>query len=62
VAFVCRAQLRAAAADPVVLLEKLAALHDRGLLSYEEFQQQKRRLLGPAEKPGESLTKRGRDS
>ncbi len=33
-------------ADPVDRLERLAALKDRGLLTDEEFDQQKRRILG----------------
>lgn len=32
--------------DPVDRLERLAALKDRGLLTDEEFQQQKRKILG----------------
>jgi hypothetical protein len=35
-----------AAADPVEQLTKLADLRDRGVLSDEEFEQQKRRILG----------------
>ncbi|GAA4541113.1 SHOCT domain-containing protein [Mycobacterium paraffinicum] len=33
-------------ADPVERLERLAALKDRGLLTDEEFEQQKRKILG----------------
>lgn len=33
-------------ADPIDRLERLAALKDRGLLSDEEFEQQKRKILG----------------
>ena len=33
-------------ADPIDRLEKLAALKDRGLLTDEEFEQQKRKILG----------------
>ncbi|WP_243841452.1 SHOCT domain-containing protein [Mycobacterium sp. DL592] len=35
-----------APADPVDRLERLAALKDRGLITDEEFEQQKRRILG----------------
>ncbi|MCV7437030.1 SHOCT domain-containing protein [Mycobacterium seoulense] len=34
------------AADPVDRLERLAALKDRGLLTDDEFEQQKRKILG----------------
>ncbi|OBF55022.1 hypothetical protein A5756_00520 [Mycobacterium sp. 852002-53434_SCH5985345] len=34
------------AADPIERLERLAALKDRGLLTDEEFEQQKRKILG----------------
>ncbi|MCB0939912.1 MAG: SHOCT domain-containing protein [Mycobacterium sp.] len=37
---------QAQAADPVDRLERLAALKDRGLITDEEFAQQKRRILG----------------
>lgn len=37
-----------AANDPVDRLERLAALKDRGLITDEEFDQQKRRILGEA--------------
>lgn len=33
-------------ADPIERLERLAALKDRGLLTDEEFEQQKRKILG----------------
>ncbi len=32
--------------DPVDRLERLAALKDRGLLTDDEFEQQKRKILG----------------
>jgi TPP-dependent pyruvate/acetoin dehydrogenase alpha subunit len=32
--------------DPIDRLERLAALKDRGLLTDEEFEQQKRKILG----------------
>jgi Short C-terminal domain len=40
------APAQAAAADPVDQLEKLADLRDRGVLTPEEFEAQKRRILG----------------
>ncbi|TXI52277.1 MAG: SHOCT domain-containing protein [Mycobacterium sp.] len=40
------AAAQAQAADPVDRLERLAALKDRGLITDEEFAQQKRRILG----------------
>ncbi|PJE24496.1 MAG: hypothetical protein CK431_05720 [Mycobacterium sp.] len=36
----------AASQDPIDRLERLAALKDRGVLTDEEFEQQKRRILG----------------
>ncbi len=40
------AQTAQAHQDPVDRLERLAALKDRGLLTAEEFEQQKRKILG----------------
>ncbi len=40
------AQTAQAHQDPVDRLERLAALKDRGLLTDEEFEQQKRKILG----------------
>ncbi|TDK88527.1 SHOCT domain-containing protein [Mycobacterium paragordonae] len=39
-------QAPAASQDPLDRLERLAALKDRGVLTDEEFEQQKRRILG----------------
>lgn len=39
-------QAPAASQDPIDRLERLAALKDRGVLNDEEFEQQKRRILG----------------
>lgn len=33
--------------DPIEQIEELADLRDRGLLSTEEFEEQKRKVLGP---------------
>ena len=40
------AQAQQAQQDPIDRLERLAALKDRGLLTDEEFEQQKRKILG----------------
>ncbi|UXA05619.1 SHOCT domain-containing protein [Mycobacterium sp. SMC-2] len=40
------AQTQQAHQDPIDRLERLAALKDRGLLTDEEFEQQKRKILG----------------
>lgn len=40
-------QAPAPSQDPIDRLERLAALKERGVLTDEEFEQQKRRILGP---------------
>lgn len=40
-------------------LERIAALHERGALSDEEFQRLKARLIGQGEQPGASIDDEG---